>query len=148
MVRLVSPHEQRHRRRLCGGCRCCLRLAPVGVGLAHCLQLLQLVGRQHRAELLLRVLADGAHLLAGVLRLEGGIGAQGCDLLIAIRKDRFEFSGLIGSEAQLPRDMYGLTMRVRGSCCVSGRLLWVCCGRLRRLREGQRSGEKRCKYCS
>jgi len=62
---------------------------------AHVLKLLQLIGRENRGELTLRVLLDGLELLTSLIAGEAGVRAQGCHLLLLRGEDGLELRGLI-----------------------------------------------------
>ena len=84
-------------------------MAPV----LHGLELFLLLGGEDGGELRLFLLAESVHLLMHALRREGGVGAQGVDLLLPIREDGLEFGSLIRRQVEAAAEHEGLAMRIR-----------------------------------
>jgi hypothetical protein len=75
-------------------------LRLVAVRLLDGFELLHLVWRKDRAELLSRGLSDCTHLLVEVSGCERGVASQGCDLLVAAGENWLQLRRLIGGEIQ------------------------------------------------
>jgi hypothetical protein len=112
----------------------------MSVRVASGLKLLHLVGGKNGCELRLRVLVDGAELLAALIGREAGVGAQRGDLLLLGSQNGLELCGLIVSEIEALTQMLRDFVRVKGvmvTAVLSGGLLcgggvtgWLLWGRL------------------
>ena len=62
----------------------------------------------------MRVLMDGAELLAALVLGEAGVGTEGGDLLLAVSEDGLKFCSLVGGQVQFFTDPCGFLLRVMG----------------------------------